>query len=251
VDTRAVVVTGAASGIGKECANTFLADGWNVFALDVHQVELDALGENDRSGKLTSLHCDVTDSSSVKQAFESIAKQTDKLNALVCCAGILRVGALETMPTEAFDAVFAVNVRGPWLCAKLAIPFLERAANSSNPSRVIFVSSTAALRPKIGAGAYSGSKAALVNLTRAFAGELASKQILVNAVAPGAVDTPLRQAYDPKGSGKYTPGGTSPIGRVAKPSDVVAVMKFLLGSDSDYVTGAVIPVDGGTSAVRA
>lgn len=250
MDTKNAVVTGAASGIGKECADTLLADGWNVFALDVREVKFDPLRSSVGAGTFTPLLCDVADAASVERTFARIAETTDTLNALICCAGILRVGALETMPTEVFDAVFAVNVRGPWLCAKYGLPLLERAANPSNPSRVIFVSSTAALRPRIGAGAYSGSKAALVNITRALAAEVASRGILVNTVAPGAVDTPLRQAHDSKVSGNYAPGGASPIGRIASTREVVGVMKFLLSSNSDYVTGAMIPVDGGTSAVR-
>lgn len=250
MNTKNAVVTGAGSGIGKECVQTLLAERWNVFALDIREVDRDSLLTADYAGKCTSLQCDVSDSSSVERAFARIAEQTDELNALICCAGILRAASLETMTNEAFDAVFSVNVRGSWLCAKIGIPFLERAAQSSGPTRIIFVSSTAALRPKVGAGAYSASKAALGNLTRSFAAEVASRGILVNAVAPGAVDTPLWDTLDPASVGGYKPGGLSPIGRMAKPRDIVAVIKFLLSSNSDYVAGAIIPVDAATSAAR-
>lgn len=251
--TKYAIVVGAAGGIGNACVETLLAEGWHVFGLDIRQLAPNAVGRHDGAGKLTPLHCDVSDCASVEKAFIQIGDHTDKVNALICCSGILRVGPLDTMTTGAFDSIFAVNVRGPWLCAKAAVPFLERASQPSYPSRLIFLSSVAAFRPKINGGAYSATKAALETITRAFAGELAAKGILVNAVAPGPVDTPfIRQAGDPSSGGGYKPGGQSPIpiGRIATPREVVSTMKFLLGDDSAYMTGAIIALDGGISAVR-
>jgi NAD(P)-dependent dehydrogenase (short-subunit alcohol dehydrogenase family) len=251
VDTKNAVVTGAASGIGKECAKVLLAAGWNVYGLDVSDTSPQMPRSGSADSKWTPVQCDVTSSSSVSRAFSRVADETDSVNALICCAGILRVASLETMSEETFDAVFGVNVKGPWLCAKSAMPLLERGAASGYPSRIIFVSSTAALRPKVGAGAYSASKAALGNLTRSFAAEVASRRILVNAVAPGAVDTPLWETYVPATGSGYKPAGVSPVGRIAQPSDIVSVMMFLLSSGAEYVAGAIIPVDAGTSAARA
>jgi len=247
-----VVVTGAAGGIGKACVQMLLADGCHVFGLDVRPVELGAAGPGASTGKLSPLHCDVSDATSVEQAFASIGKATDRLHALVCSSGIIRSGPMGTLANETFDAVMAVNVRGPWLCAKAALPLLARAATPSDPARIVFLSSVAALRPKLGGGAYSASKAALENIMRALAGELAPQAILVNAVAPGPVDTPfVQQALDASANGLYKRSLPPPIGRVAQAGDVVAVIKFLLGSGANYVTGGVIPVDGGIAALRA
>lgn len=253
MEKRYAVVTGSAGGIGSECVRMLLAQGWHVFGLDVRAGEpLPSAAEGTEN--LTTLHCDVADAASVEKAFAAIADRTKALNALVCCTGILRVGPLDKMPTDAFDAIFAVNVRGPWLCAKAAVPLLEAASRLEYPSRMIFLSSVAAFRPKLNGGAYSATKAALETITRAFAGELAPKGILVNAVAPGPVDTPFVQqaSADTLASGSYKPGGKSPIplGRMASARDVVNLMKFLLSNDSNNLVGSIVASDGGVSAVR-
>ena len=251
MDKRYAVVAGSAGGIGGECARMLLAQGWEVFGLDVREHETTMV--SDAPGTFAPIRCDVSDVASVEAAFATIAARTSMLNALVCCTGIIRVGALDQMTVEAFDAIFAVNVRGPWLCARAAVPMLEAGSSSSDPSRVIFLSSVAAFRPKLNGGAYAATKAALETITRAFAGELAPRGILVNAVAPGPVDTPfVKQASASAPSGSYKPGGQSPIplGRMASSRDVVNLMKFLLSNDSNNLVGSIVTTDGGVSAVR-
>ena len=132
---------------------------------------------------------------------------------------------------------------------RAALPLLKPAAAAGQAARIVLLSSIAALRPKIGGGAYAGSKAALSQLTRVLAVECASSGVLVNAIAPGTVDTPMiRAVSNPAQTGQYRPSGASPLGRVAMPDDVASVVWFLLGDDARYITGATIPVDGGTSA---
>jgi NAD(P)-dependent dehydrogenase (short-subunit alcohol dehydrogenase family) len=239
--TRTVAITGAASGIGKAAARRLASQGWEVFALDIAPIPA--------APNVTPLACDVSDTASVTTAFNRIAARAPKLDALICCAGILRIGPLAEMPVEEFDRVFAINTRGTWLCAKAAFPLLKAAAQPGTPARVVFLSSVAALRPKISSGAYAASKAAVSQLTRVIGVEWAEHGILVNALAPGTVDTPMIHAVsDPSKVGRYRPSGTSPVGRIASPDDVVDVIGFLLSDAARYITGTTIPVDGGTQA---
>jgi NAD(P)-dependent dehydrogenase (short-subunit alcohol dehydrogenase family) len=240
--TRVIAVTGANSGIGQACCRALLATGATVHALDVNT---DALEPDE---KLHVHHCDVGDESSVQAAFARIGEETGRLDALVCSAGVLRPGSLADMATEDFDTVFRVNTRGPWLCARAALPLLTSVATADSPARVVMVASIAAVRPKAGGGAYAASKAALAQLVRVLAVELADRHVRVNAVAPSTVDTPMIRSVGNDSPTGYRPSGLSPLGRIAVPDDVVGVIRFLLDGGSDYVTGALIPVDGGISA---
>jgi NAD(P)-dependent dehydrogenase (short-subunit alcohol dehydrogenase family) len=244
-------ITGAASGIGLATAQKLLSEGWTVFALDISETQLAAACEtlSAHADRLVTLACDVTSSAQIETAFAQIKARHDNINALICCAGVLRLGALEIMAVEEFDLVFSVNTRGPWLCARAALPLLRPAAAAGQPARIVLLSSIAALRPKIGGGAYAASKAALSQLTRVLAVECAASGVLVNAIAPGTVDTPMIHGIgDPERSGRYRPSGASPLGRVAVADDVASVVWFLLGDDARYITGTTIPVDGGTTA---
>lgn len=246
--TRNAIVTGAASGIGLDTARDLLRDGWTVAGVDSTEAPLAGL-KAEHADRFMPVACDVRSAEALHAAFGRIGARIPSVNALICCAGVLRTGPLMTMPVEEFDLIFSVNTRGCWLTAREGLPLLRHAAKAGEPARIVFLSSVAALRPKIGGGAYAASKAALSQLTRVLAVELAPEGILVNALAPGTVDTPMvRGASDPAKSGTYRPSGPSPLGRVAEPSDITRVVRFLLSDAAAYVTGATIPVDGGTSA---
>lgn len=232
---KIAVVTGAGSGIGESTAKRLRGAAWTVVGLDL-RFDGDA-------------HCDVADLESVKAAFDRIGSRFGYIDALICSAGTLKIGALADMALEDFDQLYRVNTRGAWLCARHAIPWMRKSPNRQLFPRIVFVGSISGIRPKIGNGAYAAQKAALHTLTGVMAAELGPEGILVNAVAPGTVDTPMIQAMsDPNKSGRYRPSGTSPLGRVAQPEDIAAVIEFYLGPQANYVTGTVIPVDGGTRA---
>ena len=248
---RIAVITGANSGIGLECCRQLLAEDWTVFALDIGSANLDAMPDSFRE-RLHIYKCDVASAPDVSEAFKSIGTLTTRIDALICSAGILRTSPLMEMSVADFDNVFAVNTRGPWLCARAAMPLLQGSAiTSDGPARVIMLASIAVVRPKVGGGAYAASKAALNHLVRVMAVELGGQNIRVNAVAPATVDTPMIRAVAGDGTSGYKPSGNSPIGTVATPEDIVPVIKFLLTPASNYINGTMLTVDGGTSAAFA
>jgi len=249
--SKTAAITGAASGIGQAAARRLLEQGWTVFGLDNAQPRLDAVaaGFSAFQDRFKPVACDVTDATNVVAGFAGIGFVVPALDALICCAGVLRTGPMESMTVEDFDLVLHVNTRGTFLCAREALKLLRKAAKPDQPARIMLLSSIAALRPKVSSGAYAASKAAVSQLTRVMAAEWAPYGVLVNALAPGTVDTPMvRAVSDPATSNGYRPSGDSPLGRIAQPDDVVDVMMFLLGDAARYVTGTTIPVDGGTQA---
>jgi NAD(P)-dependent dehydrogenase (short-subunit alcohol dehydrogenase family) len=245
---RIAAVTGAASGIGQAACRRLLDAGWTVHGMDNARDRLDAVaaGFAGFQNRFHPVPCDVRDAGGVTAAFQAIGPS---LNALVTCAGVLRTALMEDMTIEDFDLVLNINTRGTFLCAQKALPLLRAGATAENPSRVVMLSSLAAIRPKVVSGAYAASKAAVSQLCRVMAAEWAPSGVLVNALAPGTVDTPMVAAVaDPVAGQGYRPSGVSPVGRIAQPDDIVDVMMFLLSDAARYVTGTTIPVDGGTAA---
>lgn len=239
--TKTAVVTGSSSGIGQAACARLQAAGWRVAGLDINAEDTGGW-----SGAFQGIRCDVADAASVTRAF---ARVGTPLHAVICCAGVLRTGPLESVPIEDFDLVMNVNLRGTFLCAQKALPGLQATAAPEAPTRVVLLSSIAALRPKVSGGVYAASKAAVSQLCRVMAAEWAPKGVLVNAIAPGTVDTPMvRAVSNPNAASGYRPSGVSPVGRIAQPDDIVDVMMFLLSDAARYVTGTTIPVDGGTQA---
>ena len=249
--TKIAAITGGASGIGRGTAERLLGEGWTVIALDRDKAGLEALRKDLAApeGRLHVQVCDVTSVESVTSAFADIGRRFGRLNGLVCSAGLLRIGTLDSMSVEDFDQLFAVNVRGLWLCAREAMPLLKLAGAEGEIARVVFLASISGIRHKIDSGAYAATKAAVIALTKVMAVECAAHKVLVNAVAPATVDTPMvRPHLNPGGNTRYRTSGSSPLGRIAQPADVAAVISFLMGKDAGYVNGTVIPVDAGTVA---
>ena len=246
--SKRAIVTGGASGIGRETALRLHAEGWEVWCLDLNMPDAAGGPRPDTPG-MVHLSCDVSDIGSVRAAMARIAERADSIDALVCSAGVLRTGSLMDHAPEDVDLMMNVNIKGPWLVVREALGLLSKDSTVDDPARVVFVGSISGIRPKVGSGFYAASKAALHVLTGVLAVELAPRGILVNAVAPGTVLTPMITAAAPSsGPAGYKPSGESPLGRIASVDDVAGVILFFLGGAAKYVTGTVLPVDGGTRA---
>jgi NAD(P)-dependent dehydrogenase (short-subunit alcohol dehydrogenase family) len=242
--SQIAVVTGSSSGVGAACVALLRQRGWTVAGLDIAPAPPGGATDDP-----LSFRCDVASEKDVEASFRLIGEKLGSIDALICSAGILRLGTLQSMSTADFDAVFSINTRGAWLCARAALPLLKAKATPEAPARIVFISSVAVLRPKTGTGAYAASKAALSQLTRVLAAEVAPDHVLVNALAPGSMDTPMTRNVPGAERRVYRRSGLPPLGRNATPDDVAAAAAMLVGPDSRYITGVTLAVDGGSSAV--
>jgi 3-oxoacyl-[acyl-carrier protein] reductase len=228
--TRSVLVTGGNRGIGLAIARAFSAAG-------------DKVAITYRSGEppegLFGVRCDVTDQAAVEAAFDSVESQQGPVEVLVANAGITRDTLLLRMAEDDFTAVLDTNLSGSYRVAKRAARSMLRARRG----RLIFISSVVALLGSAGQANYAASKAGLVGLARSLARELGSRNITANVVAPGFVSTEMTEALPEERRSEIL--AHVPLGRYATADEVAAVVRFLAGDDAAYITGAVIPVDGG------
>jgi 3-oxoacyl-[acyl-carrier protein] reductase len=228
--SRSVLVTGGNRGIGLAVARAFAADG--------HRVAVTHRGETGPED-LFGVRCDVTDAAAVDAAFTAVEAEHGPVEVLVANAGINADTLLLRMSEEQFTSVIDTNLTGSYRVAKRAAGRMLRA----RWGRMIFVSSVVGLSGNPGQANYAASKAGLVGLARSIARELGSRNITANVVAPGFVDTDMTAALTEQ---QRTAGlATVPLGRFARPEEVAAAITWLASDRAGYVTGAVIPVDGG------
>ncbi|HEY7429291.1 MAG TPA: 3-oxoacyl-ACP reductase FabG [Streptosporangiaceae bacterium] len=228
--SRSVLVTGGNRGIGLALARRLAADG-------------DKVAVTSRSGDpvdgLTTVPCDIRDSESVDQAFAAVEAQHGPVEVLVANAGITHDQLLAIMSEEAFTSVVDTNLTGAYRVARRAVRGMMRLRRG----RLIFISSVVGLLGSAGQANYAASKAGLVGLARSLARELGSRNITCNVVAPGFVDTDMTAALPDERKNEILAG--VPLRRFASADEVAGVVSFLSGDDAAYITGAVIPVDGG------
>jgi 3-oxoacyl-[acyl-carrier protein] reductase len=228
--SRSVLVTGGNRGIGLAIARRLAEQG--------HRVTVTSRSGEAPEG-LAAVACDVTDSDSVEAAFTAVEASQGPVEALVSNAGITEDTLLLRMSQDAFDRVINANLTGAYRVAKRAATGMLR----RRFGRMVFISSVVGLSGGAGQANYAASKAGLVGLARSIARELGSRHITANVVAPGFVDTDMTRALPQARRTEIL--GQVPLRRYADPEEIAAAVGFLISDDAAYITGAVIPVDGG------
>jgi 3-oxoacyl-[acyl-carrier protein] reductase len=228
---RVVLVTGGNRGIGLATARRFADAG--------HPVAITYRSEPPDDDRLLAVPCDVTDTDQVDAAFTTVEEKLGPVAILVANAGLTRDGLVLRMSDDDFTSVLDTNLVGAFRTCRRAVKAMMR----PRWGRIILVSSVVALGGQAGQANYAASKAGLVGLGRSLAREFASRQITVNLVAPGPVATDMIAALTDDQQRAIL--DAVPLGRVADPDEVAATIAFLASDAAGYITGAVIPVDGG------
>jgi len=224
-----VLVTGGNRGIGLACARAFAAQGDRV-AITSRGGEVDGL---------LAVNCDVTSGEQVDAAFAEIEARLGPVEVVVANAGITQDSLVLRMSEQAFTSVVDTNLIGAFRVVKRATGPMVRARRG----RVLLISSVVATLGSAGQVNYAASKAGLIGLARSLAREVGSRSITVNVIAPGFIETDMTAALDEDRRSAIL--GTIPLGRMATPEEVAAVVAFMASPEAGYITGAVIPVDGG------
>lgn len=244
VTGKTVLVTGGTRGIGYMIAEGYLRAGARVYISSRKEAACaEAATALSEFGEVHAIPCDVTSEEQCTALIDAIAAREPKLHVLVNNAGANWGASFDEFPDSAWDRVLAANVKAPFTLTKLARPLLEQASSAGDPARVINIGSIDGLAvPGVSNFSYSASKAAIHHLTRHMAAELAPS-ILVNAIAPGPFPSKMTAAMIAEVGEQIK--DASPVGRFGEPADIAATAIFLSSRASNYVVGAVIPLDGG------
>lgn len=252
---KCAIVTGAASGIGRATATLLAELGYHVLCADIAENDVEALAATLRTKNLSAKGTcvDVSRPDDVKKMVETAINWIGRLDVVIANAGIMVEGGLLDISLEQWNRVMAVNATGSFLTAKAALPHLIESKGS-----LVFTASTVGLAGMKGVAAYSASKGAVVALTRQLAADFADDGVRVNAVAPGAVRTPLSEsqfrarATDDAHLEELLDAVVQryPLKRWGTAKDIARTITFLASEQSGWITGQIIPVDGGLLEIR-
>lgn len=246
LENKVAVITGATSGMGLETAKLFLAEGAKVVLTGRSQEKLNAL-KDDLSGDYLLVNAEASSITDSKMLIEKTVDAFGKIDILFLNAGIFRIETVDQLTTEIFDEVYNINVRGPLFTVQAAHEYFNEGAS------IIFNTSITDIKGFPGMAAYASSKAALRSITRTLAAEYGPKGIRVNAVSPGPIDTPIYGKHNVPQENIDQMAASFPsmvsLGRFGNSEEIANTALFLASSDSSFITGAEIPVDGGFAQV--
>lgn len=247
VEGKVALVTGGSRGIGLMIARGFVENGACVYVASRKADECEKVAkELSKYGDCHGIAADLSTQDGAKKLADEVGKRTSKLDVLVNNAGANWGAPMAEYPDAAWDKVLGLNVKGVFHLTVACLPLLEKSASDADPARVINIGSIDGIQvPMLETYAYSASKAAVHHMTRVMAMQLAGKRITVNAVAPGPFESKMMAATLDRFKDAIV--ASCPLGRIGEPEDMAGIAIYLASRAGAYVTGTVIPVDGGIS----
>ena len=246
LENKVAIVTGATSGMGLETAKKYLEEGAKVVLTGRSQEKLDAL-KSELTGEYLLVKAEASSFVDSKELISKTVNHFGKIDILFLNAGIFRLETIDTLTEEIFDEVHNINVKGPIFTVRAAYEHLNEGAS------IIFNTSVVNVKGFGGMTAYASSKAALRSVVRTLASEFGPKKIRVNAIAPGPIDTPIYGKHNVPQENIDAMASSFPslvsLGRFGNSEEIATTALFLASSDSSYITGVEIPVDGGFAQV--
>ena len=252
---KVAIITGAGSGVGWESAILFANEGAKVVAVDINEANCQQVVKKivDNGGTAEFCTTDLSNAKDVERMVDFTIKKFGRIDIIFNCAGINYFGLIEEFSEEVFDKLINVNLKGPFLCCKNILPIMKKQGSGV----IINMGSCAGHIGVPIMGLYAATKAAVINLTKTMAWEVAPQNIRVNSISPGSIDTPMmretvvymskRNGLDPKIVRKENEDGHV-FKRWAKPKEIANAALFLASDDASFITGADLPVDGGVIA---
>jgi 3-oxoacyl-[acyl-carrier protein] reductase len=240
LEGKTAIITGAAAGIGEATARLFAAEGARLSLCDVDTEALEKVAESLRAegAEVLASRCNVADEDDVKALMKATLETFEKIHILINNAGITRDKLTPRMGVEEWDAVLDVNLKGTFLCSKYALAKMEKGGKVVNTASI-------ATLGNVGQSNYAASKMGVIGLTRTQALEYARKKICVNAIAPGAIDTPMLRSVPEKMRDAMI--AKIPLGQAIPPIEIARAHLFLSSDEASFITGQCLFVDGGMS----
>lgn len=245
LEGKVAIVTGGSRGIGLMAARGLLQAGARVYiASRKSDAVTAAVAELEEFGTVTGLSADLSTEAGCKAFADEIKAREDRIDILVNNAGATWGAPLEEFPAAAWDRVFDVNVKAPFFLTQAFLPLLEKSGSQDDPARIINIGSIDAIHtPQHEAYSYGPSKAAIHQLTRVLAAKLGDKWITVNAIAPGPFESKMMASRLAEAGDEIA--AYSRLNRIGRPDDIAGGVIFLSSRAGSYLTGAIIPIDGG------